>query len=194
MRTARRCASHEPRKDGGRDCHRVLRYISNACKGSPSQVSRRSVDTSKRSDPVSHVVSTWAWKQHVGDSAAKLVLIKLADQANDDGECWPARRTLATECEMSASTVDRKISLLVELELVVKELRFSQGASQKAPRQTSNLYRLLCDTPSSTVTTGGAHSYDEPPSSTVTNQEPSFEPPIEPSVTFIDQVLQRAAA
>jgi Helix-turn-helix domain len=78
------------------------------------------------------------WKTRVGDSSAKLVLLKLADNANDAGVAWPSRQTLARECEMSEKTVDRKLEFLVDAGLISKHVRHTPKG-----RQTSNLYRLL---------------------------------------------------
>ena len=47
----------------------------------------------------------WAFKQKCKSPAQKLVLIKLADNANDDGKCWPSQRYVAEHCEMSRQTV-----------------------------------------------------------------------------------------
>ncbi|WP_409365500.1 helix-turn-helix domain-containing protein [Klebsiella pneumoniae] len=37
----------------------------------------------------------------VGNPARKLVLLKLADNANDDGICFPSYQYIADKCEMS---------------------------------------------------------------------------------------------
>ena len=114
-----------------------------------------------------HAVS-WAFRQKVGNAGAKLVLIKLADQANDRGECFPSHRTLADECEMSPRSVQRKIELLSKAGLVSVEPRSRENGSS-----TSNLYKLG----------GGSQSDapphdtgDVPPTSGVTHPEPSLEP------------------
>ncbi len=57
-------------------------------------------------------VTSWAWKQPLVDHGQKLVLLKLADNANDDGVCWPSQKTLAAECAMGERTVNRKIAEL----------------------------------------------------------------------------------
>ena len=50
-----------------------------------------------------------AMKAKVGNPLCKLVLIKLADNANDKGECWPSYQHIADQCEMSKSTVRKHI-------------------------------------------------------------------------------------
>ncbi len=63
-------------------------------------------------------VSSWAWKQQVGDEGAKLVLLKLADQANDDGVAWAKRAVLQAETEAGhIDTVTRRLRRLRDLEL-----------------------------------------------------------------------------
>ncbi len=48
----------------------------------------------------------------VGNHGRKLVLIKLADNANDKGECWPSYQHVADQCEMGRSTVKAHIKQL----------------------------------------------------------------------------------
>ena len=80
-----------------------------------------------------HVVS-WAWKQRVGDAGLKLVLVKLADNADDHGYSWWSQRRLAEECEMGRATVQRKLAKLRELGLLEVDVQ---------PNGGSNGYRLL---------------------------------------------------
>jgi DNA-binding transcriptional ArsR family regulator len=123
---------------------------------------------------VSVHVSSWAWKQTTGDHGTKLVLLKLTDNANDAGECWPSQRRLAAECEMSRATVQRKLDKLEELGLVEVSLRKRDNGSQ-----TSNLYRILMPTVphdeagvARSGEAGGARPGEAP-------NEPSLEPSIE---------------
>lgn len=48
----------------------------------------------------------------VGNPLRKLVLIKLADNASDAGECWPSHQHIADQCEVSKSTVRKHIKEL----------------------------------------------------------------------------------
>ena len=50
----------------------------------------------------------------VGNSLRKLVLIKLADNANDKGECWPSYQHIADQCECSRTAVRNHIDALEE--------------------------------------------------------------------------------
>lgn len=73
----------------------------------------------------------------VGNPLRKLVLIKLADNANDQGECWPSVAYIAEQCEISERSVQNHIQQLVKDGLVRIEIRkASSGLNQ------SNLYHL----------------------------------------------------
>ncbi len=52
------------------------------------------------------------WKREVGSAVEKLVLLKLADNANDEGEAWPLQATIAAQCEVSERTVRTAIASL----------------------------------------------------------------------------------
>lgn len=55
-----------------------------------------------------------AMEAKVGNHGRKLVLIKLADNANDDGICWPSYQHVADHCEMGRSTVKAHIKSLAD--------------------------------------------------------------------------------
>lgn len=52
---------------------------------------------------------TLAWSAMVGDHTDKLVLLALADNANDEGKCYPSLTKIAEKCEMGRRTVVRSI-------------------------------------------------------------------------------------
>lgn len=57
-------------------------------------------------------------------SSEKLVLLSLADQANDDGtQCWPSVRRLVARCGQSERTVQRAIKSLQKRGLISVEER-----------------------------------------------------------------------
>jgi DNA-binding transcriptional regulator YhcF (GntR family) len=56
-------------------------------------------------------VMTWAWSVHLSPTP-KLVLMALADEADDDGYCFPSQRRLAAKCSITDRTVRR---VLLEL-------------------------------------------------------------------------------
>ena len=83
---------------------------------------------------------TWANKQRVGSSGAKLVLLALANYADADGLCWPSYRALAIVTEMSADSISRHIATLEARAVVEREARFD-----KTGRRTTNAVRLLLE-------------------------------------------------
>ncbi len=78
----------------------------------------------------------------VGNPIRKLVLIKLADNANDKGECWPSYQHIADQCEIGRSTVKSHIKALEDMGLVRKEFR------KKGLLNQSNLFYLNFNNPS----------------------------------------------
>ena len=79
---------------------------------------------------------TWAWGQSLGP-AAKLVLMALADIADDRGVCWPSVGHLASKCTVSERTAQRLLALLERLRLIDVEARFRPDGSR-----ASNRFRL----------------------------------------------------
>ena len=84
---------------------------------------------------------SWAWLIKLSPTA-KLVLLSLADSADDSGICWPSHPTLACKCTLTDRTVRRVLIQLRAKELVFVEPRFRSNGSR-----TSNRYRLPVDTP-----------------------------------------------
>ncbi|MDK1263584.1 helix-turn-helix domain-containing protein [Cronobacter sakazakii] len=77
----------------------------------------------------------------VGNPLRKLVLIKLADNANDQGECWPSYQHVADQCEIGRSTVKGHIRALEKMGLLRREYRKNGDLNQ------SNLFYLTLDNP-----------------------------------------------
>ena len=75
----------------------------------------------------------------VGNANRKLVLLKLADNANDEGECFPSYQYIADQCEMGRSTVKAHIKALADAGYLIIQERKRPG------HQTSNCYRLTLD-------------------------------------------------
>lgn len=49
--------------------------------------------------------SRWAWKQRVGKSSAKLVLLSLADLADEQNRSWPSIKHLELDTELNRKTI-----------------------------------------------------------------------------------------
>ena len=80
-----------------------------------------------------------AMKAKVGNPLRKLVLIKLADNASDQGECWPSVPYIAEQCEISERSVQNHIKQLVEDGFVSVEERKSSNGLNKSNVYTLNL-------------------------------------------------------
>ena len=81
-----------------------------------------------------------AMKLRVGNPLRKLVLIKLADNASDLGECWPSYQHIADQCEISKRSVMNHIAALCESGLLRKEVR--KGGPKG---NSSNVYFLTLE-------------------------------------------------
>ncbi|EAC1624825.1 helix-turn-helix domain-containing protein [Escherichia coli] len=136
----------------------------------------------------------------VGNSLRKLVLIKLADNANDKGECWPSYQHIADQCECSKSAVRNHIDALEDMGLIKRENRVGVNNGKG---NTSNVYYLNLDvTPMPPKSTGVCYEIAPPMPSDGTPPMPpdgtrtshSFEPVTEPdSLSARGQFISEAA-
>ncbi|MDR4265228.1 helix-turn-helix domain-containing protein [Klebsiella grimontii] len=136
----------------------------------------------------------------VGNSLRKLVLIKLADNANDKGECWPSYQHIADQCECSKSAVRNHIDALEDMGLLKRENRVGVNNGKG---NTSNVYYLNLDvTPMPPKSTGVCYEIAPPMPSDGTPPMPpdgtrtshSFEPVTEPdSLSARGQFISEAA-
>lgn len=78
----------------------------------------------------------WAWEVDL-PPALKLVLLKLADRANDDGECWPGQASVAKACGIGQRTLVRHLSTLEEMGLIKSERRYGEDG-----KRSTNMYVL----------------------------------------------------
>lgn len=129
----------------------------------------------------------WAFDQRCPSPIAKLVLIKLADNANEDGICWPSQARIAEDCGLTRETVNRNLQLLTRAGFISAEQRV--GVSGKE----SNVYTLRfrdvtlahsgCDGNSPSNVTQNAEPCDGGSLTHVTQDhtEPSYRTVIEPS-------------
>ena len=78
----------------------------------------------------------WAWQQAL-KPVPKLVLMALADAADDEGVCWPSVATVAGKVGVSTRTVRRVMQALISGKLLAAEHRYRSDGSC-----SSNRYRL----------------------------------------------------
>lgn len=80
---------------------------------------------------------SWAFQQDIKPAAKKLVLLALANRADEDGFCFPGYKRLAEQCSLSRRAVIDHISSLIEDGVIEKDARTRENGSD-----TSNLYKL----------------------------------------------------
>lgn len=85
---------------------------------------------------MSLIMMAKAFKVKVGNPTRKLVLIKLADHANDDGDCFPSYQHIADHCEISRRTAVSHVDALCKAGYLTKHYR------QGPKGNTSNMYRV----------------------------------------------------
>lgn len=131
------------------------------------------------------------------NAARKLVLIKLADNANDSGVCWPSLSTIARVCSISRRSVINHINALEEAGL----LKVTHRKGEKG--NATNMYQLCLGGENSAPATNsekpvhgannslGGETVALPPSETVAPRtSQSSEPVIEPNKNTKAQMLE----
>lgn len=130
-----------------------------------------------------------AWQVILANASRKLVLVKLADNANDEGLCWPSYNYLAAQCEMDRRTVMRHIDDLILSGFLTKkhrkgglhfnksnmfQLTINEGdiSTLKAAKEALKLAKKLANkndkktAPSDNLTLGAGVAEDHPTSGT----------------------------
>ncbi|WP_418013234.1 helix-turn-helix domain-containing protein [Paraburkholderia caribensis] len=129
----------------------------------------------------------WAWEQRL-PPATKLLLMALADAADDEGYCYPGVKTIAAKCSVSERTVQRTLKQFESGDLLVVTPRFTREG-----RQTSNGYRLCLipypdksSPPAANSRRGAAKRVTFPLTQPCRGDHdtstPPHEPPLEPSI------------
>ena len=114
----------------------------------------------------------------------KLVLLKLADRANDDGECWPGNASIAKACCISERTLIRHIAELEAFGLLTKQMRYDHDG-----KRTTSIYRLHLEASLSDKLTPGLS--DKSGSDYVTTVSPVLKE--EPTIETTDATTKVAA-
>jgi DNA-binding transcriptional MocR family regulator len=135
---------------------------------------------------VSWQATAWAIRQATGSPSRKVILLALANYADQHGVCWPSQATLARGTEQSVDTVQRQLRKLQELGIIERERMPKrrgqwQGFRYKLPLQTNQ--------PETGLNTVRSHEMRSGQTATGTSArpqslrlKPSIEPSIEPSL------------
>ena len=123
---------------------------------------------------------SWAFEAEVGDRIAKLVLLALADHANEQYECWPGAELVAKKAEVHRATVFRAVNYLVSNGFIRREARTHSHGGSRTP-----LYLLNVENQNQSIVAacdrGVSHSSDRGCRTAAT----TVEPPLEPSIVNI---------
>jgi hypothetical protein len=84
---------------------------------------------------VSFKVTNWVWTRSESRNGARLVMLALADRADDNGRCWPSIDDLSERTKLSPRAVQKAIAALAE----IGELEVENGGG----RHRSNQYRIV---------------------------------------------------
>ncbi len=84
---------------------------------------------------MSFKVTNWAWARSESRNGARLVMLALADRADDNGCAWPSIDDLVERTKLSPRAVQKAIANLVE----IGELQVENGGG----RHRSNRYRIV---------------------------------------------------
>lgn len=131
--------------------------------------------------------TAWAIQQITGSSARKVLLLALANYADEQGVCWPSQETLARNTEQSVDTVQRQLKNLLALRVLDRDRMPKRRGQWQGYR-----YRLLLQTGPSAQGQHGVQSHDMRSGQAATSPpakphslrlKPSIEPLYEPSRT-----------
>jgi predicted transcriptional regulator len=67
------------------------------------------------------------------------IFMWICSYANDEGQCFPSRKALASKCAITVKTLDKYMEQLIEFGLIEKTHRKKEGTKEN----TSNLYQVL---------------------------------------------------
>lgn len=103
---------------------------------------------------MSHQATNWAAELRGIPPMAKLVLLRLADRADESGICYPSQRRLAAECCITERTVRNAITDLISRGLVIIHI-------PSTPRGDTTRYRLTFANTPEPRSGGEPHSGEE---------------------------------
>jgi hypothetical protein len=119
---------------------------------------------------------TWAFGVRGVSDGTKLLLLVLADYADENGVCWPSRRALCDHLGKSADTVDRRVAELVECGLLDVESRSRPSQNGKIV-PLSNVYRLDVEGPNRGRISAGSRTPEGSRKNAATDDEAAVDPP-----------------
>lgn len=145
---------------------------------------------------------TAVWESDVQPVAKRMVLLAIADSANDEGACWPHMATIARKSGVSLSTARNACAQLEEEGLLEREYRKTLTAAGTETNKSS-IYQINVDklaaraleTPASSRRTPTENRRTPPPATSGTpagnrrhnrNENPQVEPSLNQSAATGD--------
>ena len=114
----------------------------------------------------------WAWRQQLS-GPEKLVLMALADHADEDGICWPGNAHIARKCNLRQRSVQRHIKNLIDNGYMTAHRRYRETGGQTSNRYVLNVEGVtICHGGGDRLTWG-----DDTSVAPITIIEPSDEKP-----------------
>lgn len=105
--------------------------------GSPLSVAPAIAKKREAGLSMSIALMSKVWKTRCASHTQKLVLLALADNANDEGRCWPSVGNIALKCDLSERSVQYEVRKLTQAGLLA--VKINRG------RTHSNRYHLLLE-------------------------------------------------
>lgn len=87
-------------------------------------------------------VLTKVWEIETISLSEKMVLLALADYANDDGACWPSYSRIARKSNISKRTAIRIVERFVKLGVIYKELQITDMNGYASNRYVIDIEKL----------------------------------------------------
>jgi len=84
----------------------------------------------------------WAIRQRVGSPTGKVLLMCLANYADENGECWPSQATISAEAELGERAARDWLKTLEDRGFIERQRRNRSDGSR-----TSDLIRLCLNRP-----------------------------------------------
>lgn len=138
---------------------------------------------------MSTTLTTAVWKLRGIPATTKFIIIKIADNANDQGFCWPSVPKIAEECEVGERTVQGAIIWGEKHGLIKRDMRSGKSTiyyitpADYAPPQ--DMRPADYDNTPAVSAPPPPQIMHQPPQITASHienrKEPQFEPSIEPS-------------
>lgn len=148
---------------------------------------------------MSGAAKAWAegqWRRRDLSAAAKVVLMVLADHhqlptaKNPDAGCFPAQETIAADCGMARSTINRHLDALVADGVIARERR-NTGEGREATRYTLvGLAEPMSDSPEVVETKSDLSDVGKPmsePMSGATSEQSDTNPSLNPYLPAQDK-------